>query len=159
LPELRQRSPIRVVMDGDLRTPMLSQLVKTAREFPTWLIGNANASVEREWALRSAGVEVLRVKEGTAPGRLDLQDALGLLADWGITRLMVEGGPTLVASLLEADMVDEFTLLTGHWALGEPGTPALSAAHVELLESAHAFRLAEQRSISEDTLQLFERQA
>ncbi len=159
LPGLRHRSPIRVVMDGDLRTPMLSQLVKTAREFPTWLIGNVNASIEREWALRSAGVEVLRVKEETVGGRLDLSDALGLLADWGITRLMVEGGPTLVASLLEADLVDELTLLTGNWALGEPGTPALSAAHARLLQGTHVFRLVEQRSLGEDTLQLFERKA
>ncbi len=54
------------------------------------------------------GVEVLRSPDSTDP--LDLKDALGFLSAKGITRLMVEGGPTLAAALIKADLVDEAVL-------------------------------------------------
>ncbi len=155
LPGLRARSPIRVVLDSDLRISMLSQLVKSARETPTWIVAGVNAPVEREWALRSEGAEVLRVSE-TAEGRLDLVDTLGLLADWGITRLMVEGGPMLAESLAEADLVDEMVLLRGGWALGVEGLRAYGP-RVASIQSDNLFRLADSKPLGGDTMQSFER--
>ena len=41
---------------------------------------------------------------------LDLSAVLKLLADRGITRLMVEGGPTLAAGFVAANLIDEAVL-------------------------------------------------
>src|SRR5262249_20931908 len=38
LPGMRNRSPIRIVLDGQLQTPIQSKLVQTAKEIPVWLI-------------------------------------------------------------------------------------------------------------------------
>ncbi len=73
--------------------------MQTAREVPLWLVAGVAAPVEREDAMRALGVDVLKVKERA--GRLDLASVLTMLAGRGITRLMVEGGPTLAAALLE----------------------------------------------------------
>src|SRR5262245_30165138 len=85
LPGMEGRSPVRVVLDSKLILPQVSRLVQTARETPLWVIAGARAPASAEVALREAGAEVLRI--GGAPGRLDLDKVVRLLAERGITRL------------------------------------------------------------------------
>jgi len=47
-----------------------------------------------------------------------LRAVLAALAASGVTRLMVEGGPTLAEALADADLIDDFTLMTGPKAVG-----------------------------------------
>ena len=63
-----------------------------------------------------------------APTALDLKDALKAPGRAGITRLMVEGGPTLAAALIAADLVDEAVLFHSAKAVGDDGIDALDAA-------------------------------
>ncbi|MET0313153.1 MAG: bifunctional diaminohydroxyphosphoribosylaminopyrimidine deaminase/5-amino-6-(5-phosphoribosylamino)uracil reductase RibD, partial [Hansschlegelia sp.] len=87
LPGMEERSPIRIVIDSALRTPLGSRLVQTAGETATWIIGGVDASEESEKALRAAGVEVMRIP--LENGRPSLGEALQLLGARGVTRLMV----------------------------------------------------------------------
>src|SRR5919106_1402154 len=59
LPDLEARSPVRVVLDGRLRLPARSQLARTARTTPFWLVTRRPASEERARRLRRLGVEVI----------------------------------------------------------------------------------------------------
>lgn len=43
------------------------------------------------------------------------------LAARGITRLLIEGGPTVATAAVKAAMVDEFVLLRGQAAIGADG--------------------------------------
>jgi diaminohydroxyphosphoribosylaminopyrimidine deaminase/5-amino-6-(5-phosphoribosylamino)uracil reductase len=126
LPGMEKRSPVRVVLDTTLRLPLASRLVETARETPVWVIAGPNAPHPAEEALRAKGVEVFRI---AAHGeRLDLAGALKLLAARGITRLLAEGGPTLAAALIAADLVDEAILFQSAKIVGEDGIDALDDA-------------------------------
>jgi diaminohydroxyphosphoribosylaminopyrimidine deaminase/5-amino-6-(5-phosphoribosylamino)uracil reductase len=131
LPGMAKNSPVRVVLDGALRLPLGSRLVQTARQTPVWTIAGAGASAAEEAALRTHGVEVLRVSG--AGGRLDLAAVLKLLAARGITRLLVEGGPTLAAALLAADLVDEAILFHAAKIVGADGIDALDQAALTAL--------------------------
>jgi diaminohydroxyphosphoribosylaminopyrimidine deaminase / 5-amino-6-(5-phosphoribosylamino)uracil reductase len=123
LPGMAQYSPVRVVLDSALRLPLGSRLVRSAREVPVWVLAGMQAPGGLEEALRKNGVEVLRV--GESGRRLDLADVLKLLAARGITRLMVEGGPTLAASLIAADLIDEADLFHSPTVVGADGVDAL----------------------------------
>ena len=81
------------------------------------------APQEAEFLLLAMGVEVLRSPESGDP--LDLKDVLGFLAAKGITRLMVEGGPTLAAAFLAADLIDEAVLFQSPKVVGADGIDAL----------------------------------
>ena len=59
------------------------------------------APVDRRRRLVEQGAEILPVA-ADADGRVDFRAALGVLADRGITRLMIEGGPTISAAALGA---------------------------------------------------------
>lgn len=115
-------SPVRVVLDSSLRLPFGSRLVKSAREVPVWAIAALEAPRSAEESLRAQGVDVARVE--TAAGRLDDAAVLKLFAARGITRLFVEGGPTVAAALLAADLVDEAMLFVSPKSVGTDGIDA-----------------------------------
>lgn len=123
LPGMMEHSPVRVVLDARLRVPLSASVVATAREVPAWVVAAADASAMAEDVLRAKGVEVLRV-EGK-DGRLDVAQVLKALAERGITRLMVEGGPIVAASFVRAGLVDEAVLFRSPKPIGADGIDAL----------------------------------
>ncbi len=156
LPGLEDRSPIRVVLDGRLRTPPGSMLARTARALPVWIVAAEDASWEAERALREQGVEVMRVGRST-DGRLDLRAALRLLALRGVTRVFSEGGPTVGEALAEAGLADVVILSRADAALGQVGLPAVRPGLAAALGAAERYvRLGEERHGS-DVFTTFER--
>lgn len=153
LPGVEHRSPVRVVIDSGLRTPLGSQLVRSAGDVPVWIVTGEGAPVEPERALVREGVEVMRVE---APdGRVDLGAALRLLGARGITRVFSEGGPAMGESLIERDLVDTFALATSRTALGEPGIRALGPGLERAL--VEAFHHVGTEDLGADQLDIFER--
>ena len=133
LPGMAKYSPVRVIADSMLRLPPHSRLVQSAREVPVWALAGAAAPQHAEAALVASGVAVLRSPHSADP--LDLNEAVALLAAKGITRLMVEGGPTLAAAFIAADLVDEAVLFRSATVVGPDGIDALdSAAQAMLME-------------------------
>ncbi|GBD49035.1 riboflavin biosynthesis protein RibD [Methylopila sp. Yamaguchi] len=156
LPGMADRSPCRVVLDSNLRLPLTSRLVATCHEVPTWVVAAVDAPVEAELALRAAGCDVMRVERGP-DGRLSLPRALKLLALRGVTRLMVEGGPTIAAGLLDADLVDEAVVARGPATLGSDAIGALEGRPLGALTEAARFAEIGRESVGEDCWTFFER--
>ena len=128
---MRGRSPIRVVLDAQLRVPLSMNVVSTARENPTWIFTAPQASAMAEQILRDKGVEVFRV--AAKDGRLELAQILKVLAERGITRLMVEGGPRVAGSFVSADLVDEAVIFHAPRPIGPDGIEALEALPLDAL--------------------------
>jgi len=68
-----------------------------------------------------------------ASRRRSLAAVLKLLATAGVTRLMVEGGPTLAAALIAADLVDEAVLFHSAKVVGAGGIDALGGGAMAAL--------------------------
>lgn len=113
-------SPLRVVFDTKLRTPMGSRLVQTAREIPTLVLCGEEAPPDIEAELVQAGVEVLRTSQ-SAEGRLDVLTALRVLAQRDVVSLMVEGGAELAGSFLAGRFADEMHVFVAPILLGPRG--------------------------------------
>ncbi len=124
LPGMAAYSPLRIVLDCGLRVPPRSRLVETANQTPVLVMAAKEASQSAEIALRQKGVDVVR--STASGGNLDLVAALKRIAARGVTRLMVEGGPTLAASLLAADLVDELHVFTSSRIVGADGIDAFN---------------------------------
>jgi diaminohydroxyphosphoribosylaminopyrimidine deaminase/5-amino-6-(5-phosphoribosylamino)uracil reductase len=151
LPEMPDRSPVRVVLDSDLRLPAASQLVQTAAQVPLWVICAEDAPAEREKALVDLGIEVLRAPRGVR-GQLDLPSVMKLLGLLGVTRVMVEGGPQLAAALLDAELVDEVAVFQAHHRLGADALDALPGRPLSRLLAPVGFAVVEQGAVGEDHL-------
>jgi diaminohydroxyphosphoribosylaminopyrimidine deaminase/5-amino-6-(5-phosphoribosylamino)uracil reductase len=152
LPGMEQRSPVRVVLDSQLRLPLSTAVVATVRETPTWVITSGNPSAIAEDILRQKGAQVFRV--GERQGKLDLADVMKVLAAQGISRLLVEGGPTIAASFVAADLVDEAVLLRAEKKIGT-GLDPLEGMPLSALTNRLRERGREQ--IGSDIVEAYER--
>jgi len=153
LPGLFDRSPVRVVLDARLRLPMSVTVVSTVRDTPTIVFTSRNASAIAEEILVEKGCKVFRVDD--TQGRLDLDEVLRVLAGEGITRLMVEGGPTVVADFVARDLVDEAVLLRAERTIGDSGIDALEGMPLTALTGKMTLRDSE--ILGPDTIESYER--
>ena len=151
LPGMLTLSPVRVVLDAKLRVPMASSVVATARETPTWVFAAPEASAIAEDILRAKGVEVMRV--AGQDGRLDPAEVVKALAERGITRLMIEGGPTVAAAFVRADLIDEAALFRSGKPLGADAIDALEGLPLDALK----LKSVATEAVGGDTLERFER--
>ncbi|HEX6144923.1 MAG TPA: bifunctional diaminohydroxyphosphoribosylaminopyrimidine deaminase/5-amino-6-(5-phosphoribosylamino)uracil reductase RibD [Geminicoccaceae bacterium] len=147
LPGLEHRSPLRVVVDRRLRLPATAALVRSAGGVPVLVVAGPDADPERARALEAAGVEVVRL-EGGAPAA-----PLEELGRRGVTRVLVEGGATLAASLLRTRLVDRLIWFTAPLLIGADGLPAVGSLGVDALAEAHRLRQAGARTLAPDRMQ------
>jgi diaminohydroxyphosphoribosylaminopyrimidine deaminase / 5-amino-6-(5-phosphoribosylamino)uracil reductase len=153
LPGMFERSPVRVVLDEDLRIPLATSVVATVRETPTWVFTSRRPSAIAEEILQQKGCRVFRVDENN--GRLDLDQILKNLAEQGITRLLVEGGPTVASSFAGASLVDQAILVLGEKAVGDTGINPLEGMPLEALTGR--LMLVSTEKLAADTIENFVR--
>lgn len=134
LPGMLDRSPVRIVLDSELRLPLASALVATHETAPLWVVAAEDASSDRETTLTEIGIEVMRVRRRPT-GELDLHEAVHLLAMRGITRLMVEAGPRVAGSFLQAGLVDEADVFIAPLVLGNEAIDALHGLPLTVLDT------------------------
>ena len=92
-----------------------------------------------------------------AAGFPDLRVALELLAEGGITRLLVEGGGRLAASLVQADLVDRMVWFRSPSVIGGDGLPSIAAFGVDAVAEAPRWRRLRGDILDDDLLETFVR--
>jgi diaminohydroxyphosphoribosylaminopyrimidine deaminase/5-amino-6-(5-phosphoribosylamino)uracil reductase len=153
LPGMEDRSPIRVVLDGSLRIPLDCHLVQTAKARKLIVIAGERAPADKENTLVQLGVEVLRVSSTRDRYRKPvIEEAMTLLGSRGITRLLVEGGPMLSASLLQHDLVDEAVVVRAPVTLGADAIDALEGLPLDALLASPKLGMIEERVLGEDRM-------
>jgi diaminohydroxyphosphoribosylaminopyrimidine deaminase / 5-amino-6-(5-phosphoribosylamino)uracil reductase len=157
LPGMAACSPVRVVLDRNLRIPGSSRLVHSARETPLWVMTSNLAEAAAAMKLGAAGAQVIRVAAAATPPGLDLPAVLRALAEKGITRLLVEGGARVASSFVAAGLVDEAWLLRGAEPVGADGVAALNALPLTSITQSPNFRVRASEGLQEDTLTIYER--
>ena len=155
LPGMADRSPRRIVLDSFLRLPPTGRLAKSARETEAWVLASPSAEAARATLLGAEGVHVVR--SAAADGQLQLDAVLRELSRRGVTRLMVEGGARVAASLVGAGLVDEVWLLRGPKAIGAGGIPALHGMPLAAITAAPDFRMRAQETLGDDILTIYDR--
>lgn len=155
LPGLEGRAPIRVIADSRLRTPLDGNLMAAAGHRPTWIFtGAAPGSGENH---RAAGADCIRV--ATAPdGRIDLLAMAATLGERGVTRVLVEAGGTLAASLLAAGLIDRIAWFRSGGVIGGDGLAAIGAIGVDRLTGQPRFAAAGGRPLGTDRVDFYEKQ-
>ena len=97
--------PVRIVVDSNLRIPIDSQLVKTAKEYRTIVATTKRDDCRDDAHIVSTGVEILECQSNNS--HVDINDLMAKLGAIGIDSLLLEGGGTLNAAFLEAGCVNE----------------------------------------------------
>ncbi len=145
------RQPTRVVFDSEARLPTDSQLVRTAPEVPLLVVVSRAAQRSQLEGLKAAGVEVIVAAGGTEAERIT--DALDKLGAMGIQSILLEGGPRLAGSFLDAGEVDEMRIFIAPIALGGRGARmSMEGEGADTIEHAHHADSMRVNPIGDDVL-------
>jgi len=150
LPGLADRSPVRVVLDPALTVPPKARLFQAAGRHPVVLLHGPAADMARKSALHAAGARLHGV--ATVAGHLDLRAVLAFVAGEGMTRLLVEGGPTVWRSFLSAGLADEVVVFSERHA-------PVTAALIGRFGTAEGLALESETAIGGDRMGIFRRVA
>ncbi|MFZ5963698.1 bifunctional diaminohydroxyphosphoribosylaminopyrimidine deaminase/5-amino-6-(5-phosphoribosylamino)uracil reductase RibD [Thalassococcus sp. BH17M4-6] len=144
------RQPVRVVVSRLIDLPLMGQLARTAAQVPVWICHGPDAAPETRQAWQGLGAVLLPCR--LAGRQVDAASVLQALGAAGLTRVFCEGGGTLAATLLAADLVDELVGFTAGLALGAEGQPSVGAMGIAKLAAATRFRLSETRAVGADVM-------
>ena len=150
LPGLRDRSPVRIVLSCSLNLPIGAKLFKSARTVPVWLMTSVNSDAGTKHAIAEGGTEIIDVSVGGKT--LWLPSIMEALVARGITRLLVEGGPSIWRSFADAALVDEIVL----YMAGSPSDPDAEKAVRHWVGDLRMTAI-EHRAIGSDTLRQYRR--
>lgn len=156
LPGLEHRSPLRIVLDRNLRLPPTLHLFAEARGTPTWVATLPSDDAARRAALADQGVRIIDAQPNAAGG-IDLIALLQRLGGEGLTRLLVEGGGTLAAALLRAGMVDRLVWMRAPVVIGGDGIPAIAALALDALAAAPRLALISREIAGGDVIETYRR--
>lgn len=173
--ELTGRNPVRIICDSDLKIPLESKIVRTAKEIPTIVacVGLVREEAgektfqEKKAALENAGVEVIELKGENHRGllarakemRLDtpkpqvnLYELMKILGEKKIDSVLIEGGGAINFSALESKIVNKIYAFVAPKIFGGAAKSPVGGEGVNLPKDAFGFKIKKVSQIGEDVL-------
>jgi diaminohydroxyphosphoribosylaminopyrimidine deaminase/5-amino-6-(5-phosphoribosylamino)uracil reductase len=136
---LAPRQPLRVVVDSTFRVPPTARVLEGGA--PTLVA----PTVEPPAGTKSEHVVLPR----GADGHTSIEALLAHLYERGVRHLLVEGGPKLAGSLVDARLVDRIVGYVAPVAIGS-GRPLLDSAGAPTLDAAWRLRLDDVTVLGDD---------
>lgn len=132
--------PRRVVLDSRLRLPISARLLISQDSSEVLVFGvRGRACAAARATLEANGACVVLVSEDDH-GRVSLSEVLSALHDLGVTRLLVEGGASVLTAFLDERLADRAEVDIAPCLLGAVATPSLRDLGIR---SSGAIRLSE----------------
>lgn len=144
--DIEGRSPLRVILDSRLRTPLDAHVFDDAHAL---VIAASAADRSKEAELKKRGIEVMETD--AVEGVIPLREALAFLGARQVTSVLCEGGGTLAGSLLRERLADKIHLFIAPKILGN-GIDAFGNSGIGSMEEAIPLRDREVETIGEDLL-------
>ena len=148
------KSPVRIICDTNLRTPLTAKIVTSAKETPV-ILATAVRDEETIRPYTERGCRVLQVP--LEKDHIDLQILMQKLGEMGIDSILLEGGGALNYSALQSGIVQQVEMYIAPKLFGGAGakTPVMGEGVKLPLE---AFPLCRQKieQIGEDILIVWE---
>ena len=123
--------PIRIVMDTHLSHNPDSRLGQTAQQSPVWLLHGPDADPQARAVWSGQGAALLEIP--CENGTIDPRAAMKTLAAQGLTRIFCEGGGSLAASLIRANLIDDLALFTAGALIGADGQASLAPLRTTMM--------------------------
>ncbi len=148
-----QPDPIRVIFDSDLRLSPQSNLALTARDVPVWIFCKTDEGKGAK-ALKDMGIMLLPIAHDNG---LDIATALDVLKSRGVSSLLLEGGGTLTASFLKANVIDTIEWFRAPLILGGDGRSGIGELGLTDLNMAQRFNRINILDLGDDIHERYER--
>jgi diaminohydroxyphosphoribosylaminopyrimidine deaminase/5-amino-6-(5-phosphoribosylamino)uracil reductase len=135
---VRGRNPVRIILDSRLRIPLDAAVLEGDSGCSTWIVSLGREAADKTRALAARGIRVLHCQEGAADG-IAVGPMLKMLAEQGITSILVEGGAGVLTSFLREGCAQRLVCFIGPMMLGR-GIEAVGDLGIARVDDALRFR-------------------
>lgn len=155
-PELTVRlvkgnNPLRVVVDSRLRTPSQARVLAGGAAKGTLIATSENADSQLASDIQKLGANLLRLPAASNGEGIDLIRLLSELGHRGIASVLVEGGKSIVTSLLAARAVDRMIVIVAPKIIGQ-GIETIGDLGITRLSDAISFTSVKIRRLGADVI-------
>ncbi|UTW60482.1 bifunctional diaminohydroxyphosphoribosylaminopyrimidine deaminase/5-amino-6-(5-phosphoribosylamino)uracil reductase RibD [Kordiimonas sp. SCSIO 12603] len=147
---LEDRSPVRIILDSEYRTPVSSKLVQSSSQRDLYVLGGKQNSNARN--LAKAGAKIIEL-----PTSGDMQAIGSALSDVGLRRILVEGGGQVYASFLKANMCDTLYHFQAGKLLGAESKNGIGELGLAQLSSSPHLKAQKVLSVGDDMLTIYKK--
>ncbi|MBI9084745.1 MAG: bifunctional diaminohydroxyphosphoribosylaminopyrimidine deaminase/5-amino-6-(5-phosphoribosylamino)uracil reductase RibD [Desulfobacterales bacterium] len=151
LPDIKGRDPVRVILDTRLSIPENARVLRLDSSAETLIFCGDQASADKRRLIQKSGARVL-----TAPvshGRINVKALMPLLAEAGITSVLIEGGSRVIASALAAGVADKVSFFYAPKILGgDDGVPVCRGPGAGLMSDCLQLRHTRVERLGDDIL-------
>ena len=145
----RGKSPVRIVVDSSLQTPVDCRLMDEAGKIPV-IIATVSSDPAKAAALAEKGAEVLTCRDNG--GSVDLNDLLTRLGSRGIQSILLEGGERLCGEMLRNRLIDRFLFFYAPKILGGEGKGLFAGAGASFMKDAYPLAVRKVSRVGADIL-------
>ena len=156
LPGLEQHSPSRILVDSKLRIPITSHFALTAKDHHSFIFTTEKSDAAKKDILTDMGIKILQV-QCSVDGHVSMSRCLELIAEEGMTTVLVEAGGYLASGLLKSDLVDKLVLYRAPVIIGGDGIAAWHPLGVEQLYMSKRFAIQNIERIGSDIKETYTR--
>jgi len=140
------KQPLRVVLDSKGRTPKNALVVDNSANT---LIFTTKGNEKQYYGNH---IEVVGCKADNE-GHIDIVEALNLLYEKGIKKLLIEGGGTVIWSFLKKRLVDDLYVYIGPYVIGGKNTPTMADGEgIRNIEEVLSLRIVDVTRLSSGIL-------
>ena len=115
---VKGRNPVRIIVDSHLRIPLSAKVLREQEKARTIIAHTRRADPKKIKPLQDKGVETLLVGEN-GDQRVNLKELLSALGRKQLASLLVEGGSSVITSLLKDKLVDRLAIIVAPKILGQ----------------------------------------
>lgn len=143
---------VRIVISSQGMIDENSNLINTANENnKLWIINTSN----RKNTNYNPYIEFIDCTYDNS-NKVDLEEALKILAKKGITRLLVEGGGAIAASMIKNKLVDQLQIIKAPILIGGDGIDAIASIGVNKIDECPILKFKESFSTDNNIVQIFD---
>jgi len=145
------KDPLRIVVDTNLRIPRDAKVLNHKSTAQTLLVTGAHIPPENLKRYQKKGVSMLSCP--LKGGRIDLGALMDILGERSVMTLMVEGGASIIGSMLRERLIDKFLIFTAPKLMGgDDGVSMASGPGAKGMDDCLRLRDLEVRRFGEDIL-------
>jgi diaminohydroxyphosphoribosylaminopyrimidine deaminase / 5-amino-6-(5-phosphoribosylamino)uracil reductase len=143
---VKGRSPIRIIIDQYLKIPLEANVLKNQDKAKTVIATTVKADSQKASRLMQMGIEILTV-DSVKDNRVDLQNLLAELGKLGITSVLIEGGASIITSVLRNRLADRLVIIIAPKIVGR-GIEAVGNLNIARIDDA--YRLSYRKIVRKD---------
>ena len=146
------RNPIRIICDSDLRIPIDSAIVQTAKDIKTYIVSRAEDEKKNRHKIRELkeyGIGTLLIPNAEN-GKINLNKLMNQLGKMHIDSILLEGGGELAWSLISGGFIDEIKCFIAPKIFGGKNSTPVSGSGIDEVSEAFNYELKDFDNIDGD---------